>query len=230
MTRLLLFLGFLLTAGMITSQEVANKYFVFLNSNPGRAQLPQAQVDALQQAHRANMDSLAAAGRLIAAGPFHGGGGIFVMVARTKEEVHDLIMTDPAIQAGRFITEVFDLKMNIGGICPVGENYEMAEYHFIRYLPVAEEIEATKESKLKKISNRHAGYLKTSFFKRGLIADADFGDGLGGFLVAFNPGDEEFDTFIKYDPWVKSGLFTLQTRTLWIAKGSFCERENPGNQ
>ncbi len=227
MIRLVFLFSLVLASSVVTAQDYANKYFVFLNTNPNRTEIPQSEADALQQAHRANMDSLAAAGRLIAAGPFHGGGGIFVMVSRTKQEVQDLIMTDPAIKAGRFITEVFDLKMNLGGICPVGESFEMTEYQFMRYIPAEEMIENAKESKLKKLGKRHAHYLKASFFKHGLIADADFGDGQGGFLVAFKPEGDDFDNFLKYDPWLKSGLYTLNTRILWIAQGSFCERNKP---
>jgi len=225
--RMNLLFSILMVALSLSSQDYTNKYIVFLNTNPNRAELPQAEVEALQQAHRANMDSLSEAGRLIAAGPFHGGGGIFVLVGSSKRDVQELIFTDPAIKAGRFNIEIFDLNMNIGGICPVGESFDMAEYQFMRYIPVDEVIEKTKDKKIIQLTKRRTQYLKASFFKRGLIAEADFGEKQGGFLVAFKPTDDEFDTFLKYDPWLKSGLYTLQTKILWIAQGSFCERSKP---
>jgi uncharacterized protein YciI len=230
MLRIKFLFIFLITSFTVSSQSFTGKYMVFLNSNPHRPEIPQAEVEALQQAHRANMDSLAKAGRMIAAGPFHGGGGIFVMVARSKDEVLEMIMTDPAITAKRFITEIFNLNMNIGGICPTGDIVDMTEYQFMRYHPVKEVIEKTKEKKRKQLEKRHIHYLKSSFYKHGLIADATFEENSGGFLVAFNPSDDEFDTFLKYDPWLKSGLYTLETRILWIAKGSFCERKKSESQ
>lgn len=225
MKKLVLFLGILIITMSAGAQGAANKYFVFLNPNPERAELPDDEVSDIQAAHMANMDSLATEMRLLAAGPFHGGGGLQVLVAASIEDAQELVMTDPAVQAGRFTTEVFLLTMGVGGICPVSEPYEMVEYQFIRYIPVKAAIEAEKPKKLEKYAKRHLNYLKANFFKRNLIANGDFGTGLGGFVVAYKEQTEEFDDFLKYDPYIKSGLFRADTRILWIAQGTFCERK-----
>lgn len=225
MKKLLLFIGIVMIAMSAVTQTTAIKYFVFLNPNPHRADLPEAEVNEIQAAHMAHMDSLAGAKRLLAAGPFHGGGGLQVIVATSMEDAEELVMTDPAVKAGRFKTGIFPLTMGVGGICPVNAPYEMVEYQFIRYIPVKEAIEAEKPRKLEKYVKRHLNYLKANFFKRNLIANGDFGPGMGGFVVAFKEQEDDFDDFLKYDPYIKSGLFRADTRILWIAQGTFCERK-----
>ncbi|NCA84577.1 MAG: hypothetical protein EOM83_03280 [Clostridia bacterium] len=224
--RIQLLLMVLMTLFMnAAAQSPSGKYFVFLNTNPNRAELPKAEVDALQAAHMANIDSLTQARRMLAAGPFHGGGGMFVLAATSLQEAQSLIDSDPAVAAGRFVVEVFPLSMTIGGICQPPEKYEMAEYQFIRYVPVKEAMVELTEKKLEKLSRRHGTYLKANFYEHLLIADADFGAGKGGVLIAFNGDAEEFDRFLKYDPFVKSGLYRPVASILWIAQGTFCERK-----
>ena len=224
MKKTFLFIGIVIFTVSVQAQ-VAEKFFVFLNTNPDRAELPEAEVNEIHAAHRANMDSLAEAKRLLAAGPFHGGGGIQVVVATSAEDANELVLTDPAVETARFHTEIFPLSMEVGGICPVQEPYEMVEYQFIRYVPVKEAIEAEKPKKLEKYLKRHINYIKANFYKRKLIANGDFGPGMGGFVVAFKEQEDDFDDFIKYDPYIRSGLYTADTRILWIAQGTFCERK-----
>lgn len=211
-------------ASSVFAQSGSGKYLVFLNPNPNRAELPEAEVNEIQHQHMANMDSLANEKLLLAAGPFHGGGGLQVIVASNNEDAVALVNSDPAVQAGRFNTEILPLNMGVGGICPVQEPYEMVEYQFIRYVPVAEAIEAESPKKLEKYIKRHLNYIKANYFKNKLIANGDFGPGMGGFLLAFKNDDEGFESFLKFDPYIKSGLYTHDIRILWIAQGTFCER------
>lgn len=207
-----------------SSQSQSGKYFVFLNTNPDRAKLPEDEVNKIQTAHMANMDSLAKARRLMAAGPFHGGGGMQILAATSIEDAQKLVDSDPAVKAGRFNTEVYPLAFGVGGICPVNEPYDMVEYRFVRFVPVKEMVDAESSKKLKKYIKRHVNYMKANFFKRRIIANGDFGEGLGGFMITFKPDDEDdFDTFLKYDPYIRSGLYTADTRILWVAEGTFCE-------
>ena len=218
----LLMVIFITMAGY--AQSGSGKYFVFLNTNPNRTALPETEVNEIQRQHMANMDSLAREKLLLAAGPFHGGGGLQVISASKAEDAKTLVNSDPAIQAGRFNTEILPLRMGVGGICPVKEPYEMVEYQFIRYVPVNETIAEESPKKLEKYIKRHLNYLKANYFKHKLIANGDFGPGLGGFLIAYKNDSEDFENFLKYDPYVKSELYTLDVRILWIAQGTFCER------
>jgi len=224
MKKILILFSFLLFASVVFSQSSSGKYFVFLNTNPDRPKISEEEVNIIQAAHRANMDSLAKAMRLLAAGPFHGGGGIQILVAPSLEDAQKLVDSDPAVKAQRFKTEIFPLEMGVGGICPVKEPYDMVEYQFIRYVPIAKNIALETEKKLEKMIKKHLNYVKANYIKNGLLANGDFGPGKGGFVIAFKTDDEEFDTFLKYDPMVRSELYKVDQMILWIAQGSFCER------
>ena len=58
----------------------------------------------IQEGHMANINRLYYAGKLKVAGPFGDDGdwlGLFVFDCATKEEVEQLLKTDPAVAAGR---------------------------------------------------------------------------------------------------------------------------------
>jgi len=42
-------------------------------------------------------------------------------------------------------------------------------------------------------------------------------------LIIEKAVEDNMTKLLKYDPWAKSGYFTSELKTLWIAKGSFCE-------
>jgi uncharacterized protein YciI len=57
----------------------------------------------------ANMTKLAQMGKLIVAGPFGDEGnwrGIFIFDCKTREEVENLVKSDPAIKSGRLSYEI----------------------------------------------------------------------------------------------------------------------------
>jgi uncharacterized protein YciI len=218
-----IFLMMFSMATFLEAQDFQHKYFVMLNSNPGRADLPKAEVDKIQAAHMANIDSLAKAGSLLAAGPFNGGGGLFVLVAASIEEARNILNTDPAVKANRFIIELYPLTMNYGSICPVKGKYEMVEYQFIKYTPVKDKISMVEAGELEKLAKRHLRFLKETGFPVKYIAEGEFGPVDGGFLIIEKTLEENMTKLLKYDPWAKSGYFTSELKILWIAKGSFCE-------
>ncbi len=86
--------------------EIIKYYFVELITNPDRPELPKVQVDSIQAAHMANMGSMAEKGQLMLAGPFEGGGGIFVLNVPTMEAAEKLAAQDPAVSAGRLLTKI----------------------------------------------------------------------------------------------------------------------------
>ncbi|NJN41781.1 MAG: hypothetical protein HC811_05655, partial [Flammeovirgaceae bacterium] len=96
MIRLILF--FSLMSYLISSN--AQPYtFVFLNSRTDKAELPKEELDALMQKHLANIERLVKEEKLIVAGPFEGGGGIFIMNTTSVDQAREWLSTDAAIQA-----------------------------------------------------------------------------------------------------------------------------------
>jgi len=79
-----------------------------LKAGPNRNR-PREEAQRLQAAHRANINRLAAAGKLVLAGPFADDGelrGIYVFDVATVAEAEALTKTDPAIQAGQLVMEL----------------------------------------------------------------------------------------------------------------------------
>lgn len=85
-------------------------YFVMLTKGERRNEITDtAIINKLQAGHLANIGKLAKAGKILVAGPFGDDGnwrGIFIFDCETKEEVEQLLNTDPAIAAGRLAYEI----------------------------------------------------------------------------------------------------------------------------
>ncbi len=120
MRILLTFLAILLTAASSPAQEtftmqsgdstvVMQKYFMcFLKSGPERSQ-DSTQRAEIQKAHLAHIDKMWREGHASIAGPFEGGGdlrGIIIFNTKTAEEAGKLANQDPAVKAGRLVTEI----------------------------------------------------------------------------------------------------------------------------
>lgn len=83
-------------------------WFVMLKKGENRSH-DSATAAKIQEGHMANIASLYNAGKLKVAGPFGDDGdwrGIFIFDCKTKEEVEKLLVTDPAISAGRLAYEI----------------------------------------------------------------------------------------------------------------------------
>lgn len=192
--------------------------FVFLNNKPDAVTLPKEQVDKLMEGHMANIQRLAHEGKLLAAGPFEGGGGIFILNTTSLSEANDWLSTDPGIQAKRWNIEVLPYKPRTGSVCPVGETYEMITYNFIRFDAIVEKFTANT---FPDIIHKHNQFLKNLTATGNVVTEGIFGEHDGGILVM--RGDLQKEV-IEADPGVQEGLLNITIKKLWIAKGSFCEK------
>jgi len=208
---------FLLTASrlMCLGQEFT---FVFLNSKKDKQELPQEEVKKIMEGHMANINRLAKEKKLAVAGPFDGGGGIFIFNTSSVDTAAKWLSTDPGVQAKRWNIEILPYQPRTGGVCPVGENYEMTNYHFIRF--TAQVTKSTTRD-YPDILRRHEAYIKEKFSKTGnIITEGIFGND-GGILVL--KGDLQKEIF-ENDPGVQEALVQVDIKKLYIAKGSFCEK------
>jgi uncharacterized protein len=84
--------------------------FVLLKTGP-RSDVPKAEQQTLFKGHMANIQKLAAEGKLVVAGPFGDNPqkleGIFIFDLTKVEEVEPLLKTDPAVAAGLLSYEVY---------------------------------------------------------------------------------------------------------------------------
>ena len=88
-------------------------YIYLLKKGPTWTPDPSPEVDALQEAHLANMRRLGEMGRLVLNGPLldsHATSGeirgIGVLKVSTLEEAQELISSDPMVKVGRLIFEL----------------------------------------------------------------------------------------------------------------------------
>ena len=211
--RIIAFLFFIVIATACVAQSHT---FVFLNSRKDKAELPKEELDKLMDAHLKNIERLAKEGKLIVAGPFDGGGGIFIMNTPSVELANQWIGTDPAIQANRWRIEVLPYQPRIGSVCAAKETSEMVSYSFVRFLP-----NIHKETVGKYAENLalHDEYIKKLSKTEPIIAEGFFGQ--DGNIMIIN--GEISPELIENDPGVKGGAFLFEIKKVWVAKGSFCE-------
>lgn len=209
----LLFFCFILVSTLSWAQE--KQYtFVFLHSRKDKPELPKEELDKLMEGHLANINRLAAEGKLVAAGPFDGGGGIFILNTTSIDEANTWLSTDPGIQANRWRLEVLPYT---GSICAVKEPYEMVSYALIRFKSnIHKETVGDYATQLKK----HEEYVKQLTANSQVVTRGSFGDQEGSILVLNGEVQPEA---LENDPAVKGGTMLFELKKLWIAKGSFCE-------
>lgn len=88
------------------------KYFLVILKTGSNNTTDKTQLNTLFRGHMDNINRLAKAGQLIVAGPLGKNPqqyrGIFIIAIKTREELDQVLQSDPAIKAGVFDTEVYD--------------------------------------------------------------------------------------------------------------------------
>ncbi|MBN2237089.1 MAG: hypothetical protein JW729_05990 [Bacteroidales bacterium] len=209
MNRLLfIFLAIMPLLGQ--AQEKNNLFFVFLNTNPDKEVLDSCRIAELQTQHLANIERLYQEGKIIAAGPFYSGGGLFVFKEQSLLAVEKLVQTDPAIAANRFKLEIYPLEISSGKIAPYMEPLEMTTLVFIR---ISENAKIKAQKQLKELHRR---------FGKQILFSAYFRNEKGGFVVL----DADFKTVNEeLDKGENSRTKTLIVKQLYIAKGTFVSEQ-----
>ncbi|MEJ2003723.1 MAG: hypothetical protein P8X57_01895 [Cyclobacteriaceae bacterium] len=211
-----LILSFLSVSGLSAQDSYI---WVFLNTNPERENLGEEEVNDIQRRHLENIGKLAREGKLLVAGPFNSGGGIFIMNTADMQLARQWILSDPAIRANRFRIEMFEWTPRIGNACLAGEEAAMKEHTFVRYVPHITKFNVQQSPRL---FLEHDRYLDKNLDKSNVLAEGIFGNNDGGIIVFDEKPDKEM---ILADPTVIEGIFLPEFKTIWIANGSFCENK-----
>ncbi len=213
--KYLTFLLLIFSLPLFAQQKQFTLVFLNKKENPER---PKVVVDKIMEGHMANIKRLAKESKLLVAGPFDGGGGIFILNTTSVDEAKDWLSTDPGIQANRWNIEFLLFTPRIGSACAVGEKYEMIQYSFVRFTATVSKFSA---STYPQILHRHDEYIKQLNVTGNVIAEGTFGDHDGGILIMKGSVTKEL---FENDPGVQEALLDLSIKNLWVAKGSFCER------
>jgi uncharacterized protein YciI len=199
------------------AQRTEGMVFVFLTTNPYRKELPKAQVDSLQAGHMANIQRLAREGSLLAAGPFEGGGGLFVMNTTSIDQTDQWLATDPAVAANRYRLERMPFTVQTGAICTAHEPFELSTFTFIRFNPEYNKFNVRVADELWR---QHLDFLKEVSATGNVLLEGHFGPTEGGILIM--QGEVDAAVF-QMDPAVKDGFLIPEIKKLWIGKGALCE-------
>ena len=214
MTRKLLVFGLLLFA--ITAMGQDRYVMVFLNSNPDKEEISEEEANALQAQHMENIGALAKAGKLLVAGPFEGGGGIFILNTSELEEAKSWILSDPAVRANRWRVELFPMKTRTGIPCLASPDAGMSQKQFVRYIPHITKFNVQQAPQL---FLAHDDYIKIINRKSSVLMEGIFDNDDGGIIIFNEPVEKDL---IMEDPTVLEGMIIPEFKTIWIADGSFC--------
>jgi uncharacterized protein YciI len=220
---LITLISFILFGTCYNSIAQSNKdlFFVFLNPNPDKTKISDAEADKLQTAHLKNIEKLNQEGKLFAAGPFEGGGGMFILHAENIELAKSYLNSDPAIAANRFNIEIFPFVIWNGKMCGAKKPYEMTNYKLVRLITNYDDPGDLEDAISK---NRvFMGDIHTNTNK--LVVMGKFGEDNDGVLILNVPDVESAKDLLNTNPAIKNNSITYDIKTLWIAKGAFCEKE-----
>lgn len=213
MTKILMLtLGILFSLFANAGAGSGNQYaFMFLNSNPEKKVLADSVVQKHQKNHLANMERLAKENFLLVAGPFYKGGGIFVF-RNEMEMVWDELTRDSAIMNDRFTLELLEIEDRFNGICPVGDEYKMVTYQFVRLFPFSGSQVLNEEP-------FNIDELKGIVHGDSLVYYGVFSNRKGAILIYRGPKNEKLPKLKS----LENKSFGIEEKQLYIAEGSFCE-------
>ena len=199
-------------------QDLESYAYVFLNTNPNKEALPKAKVDSLQKGHLANIQRLASEGKLLVAGPFDGGGGIFIMNKTSTKAAENWIRTDPAIAANRYRIEILPWTPRVGGACLIDTDAEFITYTYVRYNTYITKFNVQDAPRHFKA---HDDYLEEIIAAGNVVSEGVFANSDGGVMILKGEVDDEV---IMNDPAVQNGIIQPEIKKIWVGKGSFCEK------
>ncbi len=181
----------------------------------------------LQAGHMANIQKMAALGKLVAAGPMAGDGeirGIFICQAGSIAAAQALATDDPMIQAGRLKLDWYHWNAPKG----IGEKM-LAEYKTNPamkmtmtkyYLTLLIADPKADQAAAQKMMLPHLWHIRRSLDDKTFVSAGPF-DGkseIRGLFIINAASSKEAQVVAQRDPMVKAGLLKTEIHTWWVAK------------
>lgn len=187
-----------------------SKVFVFLNSKKDKQKISEDSTAELMKQHLANIEQMVADGKLLVAGPFEAGGGIFIFNTSNVSLTKKWLQSDPAISANRWDLEVFNINFSKGDACLAAEPYEMVTYNLLR-------VHYINDIANYKMNNFNAQGWQDAAKSNSVMAIGRFPQFDGGIVVY--SGEPES----KWQDKFSTDQVSFDIKKVWVAKGSFCE-------
>lgn len=209
----------LITVIMLLSATVFSQslFLVQLVTNPNRAELSQDEVNQIQKAHLGHIRLLNNQGILLAAGPFEGGGGLFILQASSLADAKSAIVGDPAVKANRFVVLVEPYTPSKGYVCQVHEDAELIMLGFVKISP-----SSGREQDFQ-IQKMHREFMAKKAANINIVYEGWNTSLADGFFVCSGQTVESLESLFATHPMVKDGSITVDVKNLWIAEGAFCD-------
>ncbi|MFN0109108.1 MAG: YciI family protein [Blastocatellia bacterium] len=201
-----------------------------LRKGPNHGTGTKEESDKAQAGHMANINKMAAMGKLMAAGPMGDNGdlrGIFLFKAASLDEAKALAAEDPAIKAGRLRMDIFTWygPKNIGKEFIAKYQADpktpatMTKYFLVLLNKGAKADEGSATDK-QKLQTEHMWNVRRRLDDKSFATAGPFSDGgnLRGIFVIAAKTAEEAKAIADADPSVKAGALSVEIHPWWVAK------------
>jgi uncharacterized protein YciI len=216
----------LLSARHQTMPALDSYQVVFLKKGSAWTATQTEESKKIQAGHMANINSMAASGNLLAAGPIAEDNdlrGIFIFKALSQDEVKKLVEADPAIQAGRLRYEVLPWM----GTPNIGKKFQedfikdpkTKQTMTVHYLGLAVRASGWKSSEQQGVSVDHVKYVLSLLSEKKARAAGPFNhdaDPRGMYIFAAKSMSEA-QQWIDTDPAVKAGHLSVKLYPWYVA-------------
>ena len=204
--------------------------FGLLRKGPNHGTGTKEEADKIQTGHMANINKMAAMGKLMAAGPMGDNGdlrGIFLFKTASLDEAKALAAEDPAIKAGRLRMDIFTWMGPKG----IGKEFSakfqadpktpatMTQY-YLALLSSGPKASAGTAAEQQKVLLEHLWNIRRRLDDKSYAAAGPFGDAgdLRGIFVIAAKTAEEAKAIAESDPMVKAGVLSIELHPWWVAK------------
>jgi uncharacterized protein YciI/uncharacterized damage-inducible protein DinB len=187
------------------------------------------EVRKLQEGHMANINKMAQAGKLFAAGPILDNGdlrGIFIFRAASIDEAKALAADDPMIKAERLKLEILPWFGSKGIGVRMMEEYQknpkmsftMKKHHLVLLRRGTQTGQPASEAQ--KLQLDHLWHIRRMMDKGKMVAAGPFTNNgeLRGIFVLNTESAEEAKAWAEADPMVKAGWLTVEIHPWLVAK------------
>jgi uncharacterized protein YciI len=187
------------------------------------------EIQKIQEGHMANINKMARAGKLFAAGPILDGGdmrGIFIFRAASIDEAKALAAEDPAIKAERLKLEILPWFGSKGiGVKAMEEfrkdpdmKWTMKKYHLAILKRGPQTTQPSAETQ--KIQLEHLWNIRRMTDEGKMLAAGPFmkDGGLRGIFVFNTESAEDAKAWAEADPAVKAGWLIVEIHPWLVAK------------
>ncbi len=201
-------------------QESDNYMFVFVRINNSGNSFTEEEIQVMENEHLRHISRMSENGDLANAGPLEGGGEILILNTATVDEANELLKNDPVIKNNIYSVEVFSFKLEYGKVCEPVIPYEMKTYTLVRYRPT-NQIASYKANMDYRMQSGHKTHIDKLIKSGNVLIVGNFPGNDGGIIIYKK---DMLNKLVETDPSIENGYMNIQTKTVWLNKGSFCNR------